>query len=62
MRTPWLLPTEAARHLGVSRSRILQLFDSRKLRGIKTETGRRLLSRADLERFLRDRAKSKHED
>jgi excisionase family DNA binding protein len=55
MRNPWLLPGEAARRLGLSRSGVLWLADTRRLRAIRTESGRRLVSARDLERLKQER-------
>lgn len=55
MRVTYLTPSEAARLLGLSRSGVVWLIDTRRLRATKTPTGRRLVSIRDLERLQRDR-------
>lgn len=55
MTSRWLTPSEAARKLGVSRSGVLWLVDTRKVHAFRTETGRRLVSARDLERLRRER-------
>ncbi len=44
--------TTASRRLGKSASRVVQLFDAGILRGIRDDTGRRLISEKSLEREL----------
>ena len=55
MRTNWLRPGEAARELGLSRSGILWLADTRKVRSVRTPSGWRLLSARDVERLRQER-------
>lgn len=51
----WLLPGEAAKRLGLSRSGTLWLADTRRLRMTRTDTGVRLLSARDVERLRAER-------
>ncbi len=60
MKRAWLLPTEAGRVLGISASGVRWLADTRRLRAIRTPSGRRLVSAMDLERLRRER-KRRHE-
>ncbi len=48
----WLTPGEAAERLGdITPSGIRWLADTRQVRSVRTPTGRRLISAADLERL-----------
>lgn len=51
MASAYVTPGEAARALGVSRSGVLWLVDTRRLRAIRTDTGRRLVSRRAVRRL-----------
>lgn len=53
--TAWLTPGEAARRLGVTRSAAVWFVDTRRVRAVKTPTGRRLLSARDVERLRVER-------
>jgi excisionase family DNA binding protein len=55
MKIRWRVPGEAAKHLGLSRSGVLWLVDTGRLRAVRTETGRRLISARDLERLRQER-------
>jgi excisionase family DNA binding protein len=52
----WLTPSEAAQRLCLSRSGVVWMVDTRRLRAVRTETGRRLISRRDVERLRQERA------
>ncbi|MBM3318823.1 MAG: excisionase family DNA-binding protein [Candidatus Eisenbacteria bacterium] len=56
MPSPHLTPSEAARALGVSRSYVLWLADTRRIRATRTPTGRRLISRRAVEHLAAERA------
>lgn len=57
-RNPWLSPGEAAERLGdVTASGVRWLMDTRRVRGIRTLSGRRLISASDLERLAEERRK-----
>jgi excisionase family DNA binding protein len=56
MASAYVTPSEAARALGVSRSGVLWLVDTCRLRAVRTDTGRRLISRRDVERLRQERA------
>lgn len=60
MRVTYLTPTEAARMLGISRSGVLWLVDTRRLRAVRTPSGRRLISARDVYRLkqVREQAQS----
>jgi excisionase family DNA binding protein len=51
----YLTPTEAARQLGMTRSGVLWMVDTRRLHAVRTDTGRRLISRRDVERLRKQR-------
>ena len=53
----WLLPGEAARRLGVTRSGVLWFADTGRLRAVRTPSGVRLLLARDVERFRKARAR-----
>ena len=55
MRTPYLTPTETARVLGITSSGVRWLVDTRRLKAVRTPSGRRLIVARDLERLRRDR-------
>jgi excisionase family DNA binding protein len=57
----WLTPGEAAQRLGCSRSGVIWLADTRKVRTVRTESGRRLVSARDLERLQREREQARRE-
>jgi excisionase family DNA binding protein len=56
--TLWLTPGEAARRLGVSRSGAVWFVDTRRVKAVKTPTGRRLISARDVERLRAERGGS----
>lgn len=55
----WLLPSEAARRLGVTRSGVVWFADTRKIRAIRTPTGRRLLSARSVEELREKRERER---
>ncbi len=57
----WLTPTEAGRVLGVTASGVRWMADTRRLRGTRTPSGRRLISARDLERLRREREQGKQD-
>lgn len=57
----WLLPGEAAQRLGVTRSGAVWFADTRRVRAIRTPSGRRLLSAQDVERFRQERERESSE-
>lgn len=52
---PWMAPSEAARHAGVSVQRINALVDQQRLRVVRTPLGR-LIRRDDVEAYRLARA------
>ncbi len=52
---PWLLPGEVAKRLGMTRSGVLWLADTRRVRAVRTATGVRLISRREVERLRKQR-------
>lgn len=53
--TRWWTVGTAARHLGLTRSGVRWLADTRKVRAIRTPSGIRLLSARDVERLRQQR-------
>lgn len=59
MKSGWLTPGEAAAVLNISASGARWLADSRQVRAVRTPSGRRLLSAADVKRLRAEREAQK---
>ena len=57
MAAAYMTPAETARALRISRSGVLWMVDTRRLRAVRTDTGRRLVLRRDVERLCGERDK-----
>lgn len=59
MKSGWITPSEAAAVLKISASGARWLVDTRQVRAVRTPSGRRLLSAADVERLRAEREAQK---
>jgi excisionase family DNA binding protein len=59
LASAYLTPGETARALKVSRSAVLWMADTRRLRAVRTDSGRRLISRRDVERVRQAREQAR---